>query len=170
MNRDFCRSFALLKSPYSSLMIRFLTLFVLFFLAMDAIAQSAADTANVKINEDQRVLLLEGKWKEVQDRTDGKADGWRVKIHFGNDRDKAKSVKASFLTRHPDVPAYETYEQPLFVILAGDFRTRMEAYKFYLEIKEEYPAAFIVQDEIDLPRIDLSKPEPAPLLNNGAGK
>jgi hypothetical protein len=148
-----------------------LTAFLFFMmLAAGAFAQSAVDTGGVTVQEDPRVMLLMGKWKEVKERTDGKMDGWRVKIHFGTDRDKAKNVKASFMGKHPGVSAYEDYVQPLFVILAGDFRTRMEAYKFYLEIKSEYPAAFIVQSEIELPKIELSKPEQPNGNGTGSGR
>lgn len=140
--------------------------FVLY--AAGALAQAPADTGSVKVEEDARVMLMMGKWKEVKERTDGKMDGWRVKIHFGTDSDKAKSIKAAFLNKHPESSAYLNYAQPLFVVLAGDFRTRMEAWKFLQEIKEEYPAAFIVQDEIELPEIELAKPEPP--VPNGNGK
>jgi hypothetical protein len=151
-------------------MLRIAALFLLFSVALHTAAQTPADSGSVNVIEDPRVMLLMGKWKEVQERRDGKLDGWRVKIHFGTDRDKAKSVKTSFLNKHPEVTAYENYAQPLFVILVGDFRTRMEAYKFFLEIKEEYPAAFIVQDEIEMPRVNITKPEPAPQNGNGTGK
>lgn len=150
-------------------MLRISALLLLIPLAFGAKAQIATDTGSVKVNEDPRVMLLMGKWKEVKERTDGKMEGWRIKIHFGTDRDKAKSVKVGFLNKHPEVNAYEDYAQPLFVILVGDFRTKMEAYKFFLEIKDEYPTAFIVQDEIEMPKVDLSKPEPAPQNGNGTG-
>ena len=145
-------------------MLRLVLLFIMFIFSAGAFAQ--ADTGMVKINEDPRVMLLDGKWREVKERTDGKTDGWRIKIHFSSDRDKAKAVRLAFLNKYPDVPAYENYAQPLFVVVVGDFRTRMEAYKFLLEIKGDYPAAFIVQDEIEMPRVELAKPEPPA---NGAG-
>ena len=148
-------------------MFRFALLIILCVCSQLVLAQ--ADSGTVKINEDPRVMLLEGKWKEVKERTDGKTDGWRVKIHFSSDRDKANAVRVAFLNRYPDVPAYEDYAQPLFVVLVGDFRTRMEAYKFLQEIKGDYPAAFIVQDEIELPNVDMSKPE-APANGTEPGK
>lgn len=153
-------------------MLRFTLLILMSGIWVGAFAQ--ADTGMVKIHEDPRVMLLNGKWKEVQERTDGKTEGWRVKIHFSSDREKAKSVRVGFLSKYPNVPAYEDYNQPLFVVLVGDFRTRMEAYKFLQEIKGDYPGAFIVQEEIELPAIELAKPEspentPEP-LKPGNGK
>lgn len=154
-------------------MLRSGLLVILMSVCAGAFAQS--DTGMVKIHEDPRIVLLNGKWKEVQERTDGQQEGWRVKIFFSSDREKAKSVRASFLTQHPDVPAYEDYKQPLFVVLVGDFRTRMEAYKFLQEIKGDFPGAFIIQDEIELPKIEIIKPEspansPDPSLKPGSGK
>jgi hypothetical protein len=36
----------------------------------------------------------------------------------------------------------------------GDFRTKLEAYKFLKEISIEFPGSFIVQDEIELPKLE----------------
>lgn len=151
-------------------MHRFIFTFLFITISTLVFAQAPADTGIVKVNEDPRVMLMVGKWAEVKERTDGKMDGWRVKIHFGSDRDKAKSVKTGFINRHPDVPAYESYAQPLFVILVGNFRTKMEAFRFLQEIKSDYPAAFIVQEKIEPPSLETTEPEPAPVNGTGGGR
>jgi len=55
--------------------------------------------------------------------------GYRIKIHFGADKARAREVKARFIEHFPDIPAYEKYDQPNFNIRVGDFRTKLEAYK-----------------------------------------
>lgn len=150
-------------------MYRFILAIVFITFSSAIFAQAPADTGFVKVNEDPRVMLMAGKWAEVKERTDGKMDGWRVKIHFGSDRDKAKSVKTGFISRYPDVPAYEIYEQPLFVILVGNFRTRMEAFRYLQEIKSDYPAAFIVQEKIEPPKIETTEFETVPVNGTGTG-
>ena len=77
--------------------------------------------------------------------------GYRVKIHFGADKNRAKEIKGTFLTKFPGVAAYEKYDQPNFNIRVGDFRTKLEAYKFLKAVQIEFPTAFLVQDEIDFP-------------------
>lgn len=78
----------------------------------------------------------------------GEYDGYRIKIHFGADRVKAREVKTKFLTRFSDVPAYEDYEQPNFVITVGDFRSKLEAFEALKKIQAEFPNSFIVKSKI----------------------
>lgn len=83
----------------------------------------------------------------------GTVSGYRVQIHFGSDREKAKDEKAKFLKLYSDIPAYENYQQPNFKIRVGDFRSRLEAQKFLKEIKNEFSSSFVVTDEINYPKL-----------------
>jgi len=80
--------------------------------------------------------------------TNGEQDGYRIKIHFGQNRDLALDIKSKFLSKYRDVAAYEEYQQPNFVILVGDFKTKPDAYGFLAKIKNDFSAAFIVKDRI----------------------
>jgi hypothetical protein len=114
--------------------------------------QGATDSTKVEIVQDYKIKELVDKHIEINSKAPIK--GYRVKIHFGTDKNKAKEIKGSFITKFPDVPAYEKYDQPNFNIRVGDFRTKLEAYKFLKEIQADFPAAFIVQDEIEFPKLD----------------
>lgn len=109
----------------------------------------ATDSAKVEIVQDFKIRELVEKHIEINSKAPIK--GYRVKIHFGTDKNKAKEIKGNFIAKFPDVPAYEKYDQPNFNIRVGDFRTKLEAYKFLKEIQPDFPAAFIVQDEIEFP-------------------
>lgn len=111
-----------------------------------------ADSVKVEIVQDYKIKQLLEKHVEINSKAPIK--GYRVKIHFGTDKNKAKEVKGSFIAKFPDVPAYEKYDQPNFNIRVGDFRTKLEAYKFLKEIQPDFPAAFIVQDEIEFPALN----------------
>ncbi|MGB3947373.1 MAG: SPOR domain-containing protein, partial [Bacteroidia bacterium] len=91
--------------------------------------------------------------KHIEINSKAPIKGYRVKIHFGTDKNQAKEVKGAFITKYPDVPAYEKYDQPNFNIRVGDFRTKLEAYSFLKKIQPDFPAAFIVQDEIEFPEL-----------------
>lgn len=81
--------------------------------------------------------------------------GYRVQIYFdsGNQsKKKANDVKTQFLAKNPDKPCYLVYQAPNFKVRVGDFRSRYEAYKFYREIKNDFPSAYIVKDEISFPK------------------
>jgi hypothetical protein len=126
-----------------------ITLVLLVFLL--PVAAQTKDTGKIEIIQDYKIKELANKHIEINSKAPIK--GYRVKIHFGADKTKAKEVKAKFIAKFPDVPAYEKYDQPNFNIRVGDFRTKLEAYKFLKEIQAEFPSAFIVQDEIEMPSI-----------------
>jgi|ERR1051326_3820006 hypothetical protein len=126
-----------------------LTLFFFFTLTCTQ-AQTKADTGTVTIKQDDRVKEMLQKYS---DSRNGKMKGYRVQIHFGAEKIKAKDVKSKFLTKYPDTHAYDFFETPYFKVRVGDFRTRLEAYKFLKQIENDFPGAFIVADEIELPAL-----------------
>lgn len=113
--------------------------------------QSISDSSEVEIIQDYKIKELVDRHIEINSKAPIK--GYRVKIHFGTDKNQAKEVKGAFITKYPDVPAYEKYDQPNFNIRVGDFRTKLEAYSFLKKIQPDFPAAFIVQDEIEFPEL-----------------
>ena len=95
-----------------------------------------------------KVNALQEKKAEYHRRTNGVSDGYRVKIHFSADKTKAKDVQAKFSAKYNDINTYEEYQQPNFVIIVGDFKTKLEAYELLKKIKEDYPYAFIVKSKV----------------------
>jgi hypothetical protein len=106
--------------------------------------------SKVEFIQDSKITDLLNKDQTVNEKKDGKVKGYRVQIHFGSDRDKAKEIKLKFTQKFPSVSSYEKYDLPNFKVRVGDFRTRIEAYKFLKEITADFPSSFLVQDEIEL--------------------
>jgi len=77
-------------------------------------------------------------------------NGYRIQIFSDNKKQPARDEKARFLSSFNSVKAHEVYQQPFFKIRVGDFRTKLEAYKFQKEIQAQFPNSFIVKDEIDV--------------------
>lgn len=121
-------------------------------------AQSTADTGKITLVADHKIDELVSRHIELNSKTALK--GYRIKIHFGTDKNKAKEIKAKFMTQFPTITAYEKYDQPNFNIRVGDFRTKLEAYKFLKTIQPEFPSAFIVQDEIEFPELNPAEKKP----------
>ncbi len=111
------------------------------------------DSGKVEYIQDSKISELMDKSLAINEKKDGKVKGYRVQIHFGSDRDKANEIKLRFMQKYNNTAAYEPYEQPNFKVRVGDFRTRIEAYKFLKEITVDFPSSFIVQDEIELKEI-----------------
>ena len=138
--------------------MKLVIVFTIFFLSnfINSNAQNkAVDTGKAEIVQDYKIKALLDKHIEINAKSSIK--GYRVKIRFGSDKNKANEIKAKFSTGYPNVPAYAKYDQPNFNIRVGDFRTKLEAYKFLKEIQTEFPSAFIVQDDIEFPKLDLTE-------------
>lgn len=108
---------------------------------------------NLKLNQDPRVDKMLS-WHIENNKIKNKIDGFRVEIFFSSDvdaKDKAIRKKEEFLKVYPDNTVHIKYVSPNFRVRVGDFRTKNEALKLYKEIKDIYPVAFIVADEIDFP-------------------
>lgn len=133
----------------------FITFFSLFSSKNLCAQKLSADTGKVELVQEYKIKELVNKHVEINSKAPIK--GYRIKIHFGSDKNKAKEVKAKFISKFPDIAAYEKYDQPNFNIRVGDFRTKLEAYKVLKEIQVEFPSSFLVQDEIEMPK--LSSPE-----------
>jgi hypothetical protein len=119
----------------------FLQLFVLFFALGSAAQDNQAQTQ-------LRVKQAVEKKAEYHRITNGEQDGYRIKIHFGVDRDKAKATRAKFSSRFPESSTYEEYQQPNFVVLVGDYKTKLEAFESLKKIQGEFPNSFIVKGRI----------------------
>ena len=133
-----------------------LILISLFFIACYAGAQTTSDSlrqfkTDSNLIQDKKVNELILKHILVNEAKKEKIKGYRVQIHFGPEKAKAMDVKTKYSTSYPNSTVYLDYQQPYFKIRVGDFRTKLEAYKLLQEISGEFPGAFIVGDEIELP-------------------
>jgi hypothetical protein len=116
--------------------------FFFFFLASVLNAQDNQFQTQLKVKQ-----LIEKK-AEYHRLTEGEQVGYRIKIHFGVDRDQAKTIRSKFTASFPDYIIYEDYQQPNWVLLVGDYKTKREAFEFLQKIKPEFPNAFIVKGKI----------------------
>ncbi|MGE0567483.1 MAG: SPOR domain-containing protein [Bacteroidia bacterium] len=98
---------------------------------------------------EQKVDELLQKKAEYHKLTNGTIDGYRLKIHFGVDREEAKNIRTKFLTKFPDYKTYEEYQQPNFVVLVGDYKSKLEAFENLKKIQPEFTNAFIVKGKIN---------------------
>lgn len=115
-------------------------------------AQVSTDTLQTGVHADPRLKVLVSKHKETLEK--GQVNGYRVQIYFGTDKAKAREVKSRFLASYAsEAHAYEIYEVPNFKVRVGDFRSRMEAYRFLKKIRADFPASFIVNCKIENPSV-----------------
>ena len=106
------------------------------------------DSSNAVFTMDQRITDLMNRKLLLDGKRDGKVKGYRVQIHFGSNREVAKDIKSKFMQKYSDVGAYEEYDMPNFKIRVGDFRSRLDAFRFLKQLGSDFPSAFIVQDDV----------------------
>lgn len=139
--------------------LRIFLIISILFGAKELFAQSDSAIVIPKIKRDYVVQDDDITWLvekyNTQNQNKPIISGYRVQIYFdsGNQsKKKANDVKTQFLAKNPDIPCYLVYQAPNFKVRVGDFRSRYEAYKFYREIKNDFPSAYIVKDEISFPK------------------
>src|SRR6185312_2297823 len=104
--------------------------------------------AQTPANNEAKLKILSDKSAEYHRKTDGESDGYRIKIHFALDKTEANEVKQKFTSAYSNIPAYMEYRQPNWVIVVGDFKTRVDAYAVYKKIQIDFPNAFIIKNKI----------------------
>lgn len=77
-----------------------------------------------------------------------KLTGYRIQLASESSSSPARKIRAAFIQKYKEIPAYEIYQQPYFKVRVGDFKTKLEAIKFQKEIQTDYPNCYIVKDEI----------------------
>lgn len=122
--------------------------FILLFSAFGFLHAQENTVSNPLQTQTQlKVKELIEKKAEYNRLTRGEQDGYRIKIHFGTDSDAAEAMRIKFSNRFAEYPTYKDYQQPYFVILVGDYKTKLEAYESLKKIQGEFHA-FIVKGKI----------------------
>lgn len=78
--------------------------------------------------------------------------GFRIQIYFGS-LTNARDARADYIKLDFEESCYLEQSPPNFGVRVGDFRTREAAYEVLVKLKEKYPAAYIVPDQIELPEL-----------------
>jgi hypothetical protein len=80
--------------------------------------------------------------------------GFRIRIFFDNKqnaRGSSEEVVNSFKEKYPGIGVYRTYDNPYFKVTVGDLRTKSDAEWLLRQLAIDYPAAFIVKENINFP-------------------
>ena len=77
-------------------------------------------------------------------------NGFRIQIYVGNDRRAADDAKIYTYQKYPEIFPYLSYQQPIYKVKIGDFLNRMDAERYYSDIKDLYPSAMILPDKVEI--------------------
>lgn len=84
-------------------------------------------------------------------------DGFRIQVYSdsgNNSKTRAQQMKEELEARFPGLGVYISFKSPNYKVRVGDFRTRLDAQRFLNELVADYPNAFIITDQINLPKTD----------------
>jgi len=134
-----------------------------FISTADLFSRNDEKSAELRIEQDpavdtllSRYILMSHRALPENDNNYG-MDGYRIQIYFSstrNAREESNRVRAEFISRFPHIASYKKYSEPgYFKVRVGDFRTKAEATKVFLEVSRVFPNAYIVRDIINFPEL-----------------
>lgn len=127
----------------------------LFFLASISTFAQAGKVTIVKDSRIDGLVAREGAI--VPPAINPQIDGFRIQLFFDSERDAINDARSRFISKYPRIDTYTTYNAPNFFLRVGDFRTRIEAEKVKEELTDLFPTSFIVEEKINLPRLEREK-------------
>ncbi len=102
-----------------------------------------AQEAAITINEDDKVPQILNLKKNLE-KDNKLAVGFTIQLYYG-ELSKANSIIKEYRNSFQTWPASIEYETPNYKVWVGSYSTRLEADRARLEIKEKFPAAFILK-------------------------
>lgn len=79
--------------------------------------------------------------------------GFRIQIYYSSirtAREEASKIRAEFISKFPEIVSYTEYQEPgWFMVRAGNYRSKIEAYKDLLLIRRVFPNAYTIPSEIE---------------------
>lgn len=121
------------------------------------IMPSRSHGADADVNVSQSQEVAGSMRMHVSSNGNRTISGYRVRIFFDNKqtaRAGSEETLKKFKGLFPDVQAYRIYANPYFKVTVGDFRTKSEAMALLARIKEDFPSAFVVKENIEYPVVD----------------
>ena len=123
------------------------------FLDMPSEAAGADGTVMVSQSE----LIEQSMRKHVEANSTRTLSGYRVRIFFDNKqsaRNESEQTVNRFREMYQEIAVYRTYKNHYFKVTVGDCRTRSEAMHLLSRIKQNFPSAFVVKENIECPLVD----------------
>ena len=84
-----------------------------------------------------------------------KISGYRIQLAFNTDRSFVENIKIKYTNYYPESKeTYTIYQQPYWKLRVGNFYREIDALATLKQIREFFPNAFIVPDNIKRPLIE----------------
>ena len=104
-----------------------------------SISNTYSQTESEKIDK-----LIEQK--KAFNKRNKNSTGFKIQIYNGNEG-SAKSIQRDFDALFPEYRSLITYKSPEWKTQVGPFKTRLEADRTLLQIKQEYRGAIVIEEK-----------------------
>jgi ABC-type uncharacterized transport system substrate-binding protein len=71
-------------------------------------------------------------------------EGYKIQIYYGNSEDSKKKLQ-EFKREFKDLDGTLIFNSPNYKVWIGNFKSRIEVERLFLEVKKKYPAALIIK-------------------------
>jgi hypothetical protein len=78
------------------------------------------------------------------------AQGFRIQIYVGNNRQEADAAKVYTYTNYPELNPYTIFASPTYRVKIGDFMTRLDAERYFSLMKDIFPGAMILPEKVEI--------------------
>lgn len=76
--------------------------------------------------------------------------GYRILVYTGTSSDEAQKTRQTVYSFNSDLNVYTQFKQPSFRVKVGDYTNRVEANYILSDLKQTFPNAMIVPDQVNL--------------------
>lgn len=110
----------------------------------------------VIIQKDKRIdKLVNFKTTIHPPNNEATMEGFRVQVYFDQEREAIDEARKKLVLIDPELPNYINYFAPNYLLLVGNFRTKIEAEKLQNKLIKDFPESIVIASEILLPSVTL---------------
>lgn len=103
--------------------------------------------SQAQIVEEPQITALMTRWKNYNMETQ-ELRGWRIQIMASIDRRQMETARRNFERKYPEYPVIFVHNAPYFHLKVGAFTNMQKAQAFIAKMKEDYPQAIPVTDNL----------------------
>ena len=123
-------------------MQKYLNLPILLLFALTYTANAQLAEGEVNVQQDPRITQL----LEVYKKVNSEAKYYTIQVGFGSYRE-AVEIKDNVGIDFPQWRSEIVFDSPTYRVRVGRFRTKLEAERHFLEVREKYPQALLLKPE-----------------------
>mgnify|MGYP001820442907 CR=1 FL=1 len=129
------------------LTIRYSTLFILFSLFFGYNIWSQTE-GSITIESSQSIKQLVAQ-KRAYNKNKRYVKGFKVQLFYGSE-EGALQVREDFMSVYPDINSELKFHSPYWKVWVGSYKTRLEADRGLLDIKEGFQSAIVVPAKVKI--------------------